>query len=157
MSRQKNVTYLNMALFAIAVLLVIVLVRMYREAFPPEPAPGAMPPANIAEVAPQEYVPPPAAVRSGPPADLRDVYASHPRADTGADVVAGWARLKPEEKAKFNDGIDRQIEESRKALEANPDDKKARHQLFISETVKKLAADGFNYKLPQKQGSAEDR
>ena len=80
-------------------------------------------------------------------ADLKGVYANFPKSDVGGNMVEGWAKVKPEDKAKFVEELDKRISESNERLATNPDDKNAQHSLFISETLKNLAKNDFNYKL----------
>ena len=81
------------------------------------------------------------------PVSLPEVYASHPREDTGNNIVEAWARVSPEEKAKVSEELDKQVEQAKEELKVNPDNKSAKHILFISETMKKLCKSNFDYKL----------
>lgn len=87
-----------------------------------------------------------AALNPSVPESLKQVYDSYPRTDAGGDIVRAWEAVSPEQKKIFNEEIDKQIETARRAFEANPADKKAKHMLFIAETMKQLAADNFDYR-----------
>jgi|GEM_PF-1972264 len=80
---------------------------------------------------------------------LGQVYQNYSDEDVGRNMSEGWARVKPEDKKKLMEDLDKNISESKRALEEDPKNKDAKHKLFISETLKKLAASGFNYNLEQ--------
>jgi len=95
------------------------------------------------------------------PATLAQVYARYPAEDAGGNMVAAWARVKPEEKTKAIEGLDRQIAKTKEALEIDPADKKAKHILFIYETLKKMYKSDFDFNLletvPQDRGGLKPR
>lgn len=149
----KNIKYINMALGIAVLLALILLFRTISYMVPREKAlSGVTAPAQG-----HRAVEGPAAIETrktpsiSPDAarSLGDVYANFPRTDTGSNMVEAWAKVKPEEKAKFNEGVDKEIAGAKEALASDPADKKAKHMLFIAETMKKLAADDFNYKIPE--------
>lgn len=78
--------------------------------------------------------------------DLKQVYAQFPKEDVGNNIIANWANLKPEDKVKIREGLDKSIKKSEEALRINPMDKSAKHRLVISKVLKKLADDDFNYR-----------
>lgn len=79
--------------------------------------------------------------------DLADVYANYPAEDVGDNIITGWSKVDPKDKEKMIDGINKQIEAHRETLQRNPDDKRARNLLKISESIKNMALNNFNYKL----------
>jgi hypothetical protein len=81
---------------------------------------------------------------SAEPGDLKEVYEKFPKSDVGGNMVEGWARIKPEEKARIREALEREIETSKETLRQNPEDKKTKNLLHIAETLKALAAKDFN-------------
>lgn len=84
-------------------------------------------------------------VSKKPPVNLREVYENFPAEDAGDDMITGWSKVGEADKAKFIEGLDREISKAKQALSDKPDDKKARAILAISESMKKLCLDNFNY------------
>lgn len=95
------------------------------------------------------------------PTSLAQVYSQYPKEDTGGNMVASWAKVSPEEKARVYEQLDQEIASAQEALKVNPADKKAKHILFISETLKKICKSNFDYSLletvPQDQGGFKPR
>jgi len=83
----------------------------------------------------------------GDPRSLSEACERFPAADVGKDPAKGWSRVSPEDKAKLVKSMDASIEHAKETLKINPDDKKARHLLFVSETIKDLALHDFNYAM----------
>jgi len=87
---------------------------------------------------------------------LAEVYSRYPDATVGNNMVASWARTSPEEKAKVEEHLDKEVILAQDALKTNPEDKKAKHMLFITSTLKKLCKNNFDYKLlesiPEEEG-----
>lgn len=81
------------------------------------------------------------------PKNLADVYKTFPEHDVGDSMMEGWSKVDPKEKAKFMETLDGEIAASNGILKTSPEDKKARHMLFISETLKRLASSDFNYEI----------
>lgn len=151
----REIKYINVTLGFIAVFAIVMLFRttccfmLKGNVEEPEETQVAVRGAGIAETV--QAVKEQKAPNISPDAarNLNDVYTNFSKNDAGPDMVAAWARVKPEEKARFYEGVDKQIAESKNTLAANPSDKKAKHMLFIAETLKKLARDDFNYKIPE--------
>lgn len=95
------------------------------------------------------------------PTSLAQVYSQYPAEDTGNNMVASWARVSPQEKVKAVEQLDQQITEAKETLKIKPSDKKAKHVLFISETLKKMCKSNFDLSLletvPQDQGGLKPR
>lgn len=95
------------------------------------------------------------------PAYLAQVYSQYPEEGTGNNMVALWAKISPKEKTKAIEQLDQQITEANKTVNANPADKKAKHMLFVSETLKKMCKSNFDFNLletiPQDQGGLKSR
>ena len=87
------------------------------------------------------------------PKNLADVYKAFPERDAGDNMIEGWSRVDLKEKAKLMEALDGEIAASSGILKTSPEDKKARHMLFISETLKKLASSDFDYEM-KKPGSS---
>jgi len=89
------------------------------------------------------------------------VYSQYPAEDTGNNMVASWARVSPQEKIKAIEQLDQQITEAKETLTVNPANKKAKHVLFISETLKKMCKSDFDFSLletvPQDQSGLKPR
>lgn len=83
------------------------------------------------------------------PASLAQVYSQYPKEDAGGNMVTAWAKVSPEEKTKVFEQLDLEINHAQEALKANPADKKAKHILFIAQTLKKLCNNNFDYNLPE--------
>lgn len=78
--------------------------------------------------------------------DLATVYANYPKEDVGDNMSETWSKVNPEEKTKLLQGVDTKISEAREKLKLDPNDKKAKAMLAISESLKNMAANDFNYK-----------
>jgi hypothetical protein len=95
------------------------------------------------------------------PASLSEIYVAHPKEDTGNNIVESWARVNPEEKAKVSEELDKQVEQAKEELKVNPDNKSAKHMLFIAETMKKLCKSNFDYRLlesvPEDEGGLKKK
>jgi len=95
------------------------------------------------------------------PTSLAQVYSQYPAEDTGNNMVASWARVSPQEKIKAIEQLDQQITEAKETLTVNPANKKAKHVLFISETLKKMCKSDFDFSLletvPQDQSGLKPR
>lgn len=76
--------------------------------------------------------------------DLKAAYEQYPKSDAGGNIIEGWSKVKPEDKVKIREALDRDIETSEEALRMNPDDKKAKSLLSISRMLKELASRDFN-------------
>jgi hypothetical protein len=61
-----------------------------------------------------------------------------------------WSKVSPEQKKSFNDVLEKQIEIAKALLKLNPEDRKARNMLLISEMLKEMAANGFNHPIKKK-------
>jgi hypothetical protein len=83
--------------------------------------------------------------------DFKEMYEKCDKTNVGGNMVEAWRRVKPEDKAKLSEGFDKQIVLSQEALKADPQDKHAKNILYISETLKKMSSDGFNYKIRNKK------
>lgn len=77
---------------------------------------------------------------------LSQVYAEYPKQDAGKNMVELWHGVKPEDKARITEELDKEISASKKMLEEDPKNKKAKHELFIKETLRKLIDNGFDYR-----------
>ena len=79
--------------------------------------------------------------------DLAEVYANYPEEDVGSNIMKNWADADPKDKKDFMDGLDKQIDTHKETVKLEPENKKARNLLKMSETLKKLAQNNFNYKV----------
>ena len=77
-------------------------------------------------------------------ADMQAVYRNYPETDVGDNTVIGWAKTSPQDKAKFTEGLDKEIVKIKESLIVSPNDKNAKSKLAISESLKKLIANNFN-------------
>ena len=94
------------------------------------------------------------AAPEGPPKSLKEMYQTLPKEDVGDNMFETWSAVSPENKAKFVETLDKQITESKELLKSNPEDEKAKSLLFISEALKRMAADNFDHAI--KGPSAKD-
>lgn len=150
--KRKRSPYIDIALGIIFALIAVAVIKGWYQSHPA--VPGAGLPSQISETAigPVE----PAAyslekVRSvsaqkapAAAADIKEVYEKFPKSDVGGDMIRAWARIKPEEKARIHEALEKEIEASKEALRQNPEDKKTKNLLYIAETLKALAAKDFN-------------
>lgn len=150
--REKNLVYINVALLIILIVIAVSfmgLVRPSRNAAGERetPAPPEVSVKQERAVYQIEETKLTARRMSGEqPQDMEAVFKNFPEEDVGPDIVTAWAGVNPEDKAKFIEGLDRKIKSCRKALKSDPDDKKARNVLAMSETIRKLVAKEFRYK-----------
>lgn len=79
------------------------------------------------------------------PRSMREVFESFPREDVGDDMTEIWAKTNTTDKAKFMEAIDREIADSKELLKADPDNRREKGKLFISDALKKAASADFNY------------
>ena len=149
--KNKNLFRVNLILF-IGLILVIALVQR-----------GMRATSAVKERGPFDSSKPPAAVRQtleakdaaavrpvvpeGPSKSLKEMYQTFQKEDVGDNMIEGWAGVSPENKAKFTETLDKQISESRESLKSNPEDERAKSLLFISETLKQMAADNFDHAI----------
>jgi uncharacterized membrane protein len=83
--------------------------------------------------------------------DLEDMYKNCDKNNVGGNMVDAWRRVKPEDKGRLSKGFDEQIVASQETLKKDPGNKHAKNLLYISEQLKKMSTDGFNYKLKNKK------
>ncbi len=81
------------------------------------------------------------------PRSLQEVYGNFSKADVGDNAMTEWAKVSAADKAKLVELMDKSIEKSKAMLTEDPDNKKARNILRVSEKMKKLIATDFNYKF----------
>ncbi|MBN2453276.1 MAG: hypothetical protein JXB40_03330 [Candidatus Omnitrophica bacterium] len=92
-----------------------------------------------------------------PSKNLNEVFEKYPRSDAGENMVAQWAAVSAADKAKLAGLLDKSIDDSKAALANNPENKRAKKLLKISEGLKKMASNNFDYKLApdEKMGAAD--
>ena len=83
--------------------------------------------------------------------DLKEMYEKCDKTNVGGNMVEAWRRVKPIDLARLSEGFDKQIATAEEALKANPKDKHAKNMLYISEALKKMSSEGFNYNLKNKK------
>ncbi len=154
----KNLLYINLVLFISLVIVTFIGTRFFvptsEEALLKKAGPEAVKPIPIARALQSSYEGI-LKVRSEeekgypktPPKDLKDVYNNYSEKDAGENIVEAWAKTNPQDKAKFMEGLDKEIKASREILSANPEDRKAKSLLVMSENLKALALTDFNYKM----------
>lgn len=145
----KNFKYINIALTVAIVAALALLARTTARFIFPAPRVETTSQPTARQVMPMEIEQTTKAVSPAPSPenirDLKDVYANYTKEDAGSNMIEAWSRVKAEDKAKYIEGVDKQIAESKGVLAANPSDKRAKHMLFIAETMRKLAENNFNY------------
>jgi hypothetical protein len=154
--KDKNLIYVNIVLFIS--LLVIIALGIFL--LPKRPAPVTVkkavtvPPAesivtegyDISKLRGEE-----ASEQAGKETkDLAGMYANFPESDVGENMPEIWSKVSPEQKKSFNDVLEKQIEIAKALLKLNPEDRKARNMLLISEMLKEMAANGFNHPIKKK-------
>ncbi|MFA6079192.1 MAG: hypothetical protein WC779_05545 [Candidatus Omnitrophota bacterium] len=150
--KNKNLLYLNIA-FAV---ILIVLIRFVfvnfgsgQKQVPPAVDKGvqkAVPQAvgpetsiDIGQVKPKDTE-----IKTSNVQTIEDVYKNYSTEDVGENMVTIWSKVNPEDKAKFVETLDKQIDQAKAALVTNPGDRRAKSLLTISESLKKAAANNFN-------------
>ncbi|MFA6141789.1 MAG: hypothetical protein WC738_00645 [Candidatus Omnitrophota bacterium] len=83
--------------------------------------------------------------------DLESMYKKYPKERAGINMIEEWSKVKPEDKAEMAKGITGAIKESEEKLMENPDDKRAKSKLIISQMLQKLMASNFNYKIKEQE------
>lgn len=152
---EKKLTYINFAVFIILIIVLFSLIKpsglmpkkvkiktIAVKTIRPAPAPEEQQVYDIDKIRPREQK-----VISVEAKDLAEIYANYPEEDVGTSVIKGWANVSPKDKKEFMDGLNKRIEAQKEVLQRNPEDKKARQMLKISETLQKLALNNFNYNL----------
>ncbi len=154
---KKLIFYINIALFiALAVIIVMILKPVFFVFKQPpikefkarsSALSTGQPSITRYDISKVKRLPPPAIPQDNEPSDLKEMYEYFPKSDVGDNMVEGWSRTKPEAKAKLAGVLDKEIINAQKSLKTNPEDKHAKNILLISQTLKKMAADGFNCKI----------
>lgn len=152
---KKLIFYINIALFiALAVIIVMIFkpvffVSKHPSIKEPKARSSALSPErpsvatyDISKVRREE-----SKVLQKESSDLKEMYEYFPKSDVGDNMVEGWSKTNPEAKAKLAGVLDKQIISAQESLKTNPEDKHAKNLLMISQTLKKMAADGFNCKI----------
>jgi len=148
--KDKSLVYINIALFIALIFLVFAIKQsIFCPVKGAEPAfKAAMPQAVQKEASPEPGYDISKIKSSGlsageQPKSLDDVYANFSKEDVGENVPLEWTKINPADKVKFTQGLDKEIAASKEILKSDPDNKKAKNLLAISEMMKKLAATGF--------------
>lgn len=82
--------------------------------------------------------------REGPMGDFEKMFADNPKEDVGGNIAEAWARLPEETTKDMVSNLDKEIGHLTRVLERNPENKKLKHKLKVSNMVKRLAQSGFN-------------
>jgi len=150
--KNKNLIFLNITLAVI----LIVIIRFIFVHFGPAPKQAPLTGIKEAQKAPLQgnvpetsldigqLKPKETAAPAGGVQTIEDVYNNYPTEDVGENMVTIWSKVNPEDKAKFMETLDKQINQAKETLVAHPDDKRAKSLLAISESLKKAAANNFN-------------
>lgn len=145
----KKLLIINIILLAIVALTVFYTVKsatspsvrkVEKTAKAPEAASSVQTSYNIHDVKPP-------VVKTSGVRSLKDAYANFPKKDVGDDMIEGWSRVDPKDKAKLIETLDEQIVRAREALNADPNDKRAKGMLRVSEGLKRMTSQDFNYVL----------
>ncbi len=152
--KNKNLLFLNIAL----VIILIIVIRFIFVNFGSAPKQASLTrPEGAQKVAPLQAQAPETSldigkvkpqgpeIQAGGAQTIEDVYKNYSTEDVGENMVAIWSKVNPEDKAKFMETMDKQIGQAKEALVANPDDRRAKSLLTISESLKKAAANNFNF------------
>jgi hypothetical protein len=163
--KKRNLIYIAMALGMVAISSAAICVNfLLLKSWEADVAKSILP-AGEGAPRPEPPVGPPAEPRvysKEPASDLREMYKNFPEEDVGDDMPREWEGFGAEDKLKLTEVLDGQIDAAKKSLELDPGDRKARSKLFISESLKALALNGFNYKVeaeksPGKPEPVEDK
>lgn len=159
MTNERKMVYLNIALGAIAVLTAVLFFKARAIPSSPGPAEGTGGQKTVSfgyDAASAAQSGPTTEPVGGQAGDLASAYRTSSRSDIGPNMPELWARLQPEVKAEAIKELDNKARDAKEALTQDPADKRAKHILFITETLKQLAADDFNYKAPAVPVSSEE-
>lgn len=85
------------------------------------------------------------------PSDFAEMYANSKKSDVGDNMVEAWRKVSPEEKAKLSAGLDAEIKKSQEILKSEPENKHARNIMRISQILKNMTNEDFNYKFKGKK------
>ncbi len=159
--KDNNALYLNVAMAASIALILIVMIRPFfvsshkkmatdlKKSKAPAVAQRTF--ESIYDIDKVKMALPKPAADNAENADLEDMYKNNDKTNVGGNMVEAWRRVKPEDKARLSDGFDKQIAASQEALKTDPKDKHAKSILYISEALKKMSVEGFNYKFKNKK------
>jgi hypothetical protein len=89
--------------------------------------------------------------------DLAEVYQTFPREDAGDNITANWARMKPEDKARFKEEFDKNILQAKETLKTNPQDRRAKALLIIASSLRNMADNDFNMKLNSQNSATKEK
>lgn len=148
--KSKKLEYINWILFISLIVIIVIGGKFMKGASPriqKEPAASAQPEVKPHTGAMREPIYEIEKLRTAnvKPRNMDEVYKAFPKEAAGDNMIATWDKVNPEDKKKFSDTIDKEIKTAKERLAANPGDREAKAKLFISDTLKKLAANGFNY------------
>ena len=152
MGKEKNLLVINVILLIVLTAIIVFLYRVWRltppatgkKAVSALPAPVRPHMDEIPAYAPEggEAAMPQAEIL---PKNVEDIYANFPAEDVGVNIMKSWSEVRPEDKVKLTEGLDKRIASCRDELAIDPDNRKARQMLAISESLKKLVSNDFNY------------
>ncbi len=161
--KENKLLYINLALF-VGIIWIIIVWKMAAPARPKEGA--SREPSILKQRAPlksQEVIYDISKIKQEriktfkEAKDLNEMYMNFSKGDVGDNMVEAWAKVKAEDKAKFIGVLDKKIETSKTLLKANPQDKKTKGMLFISESLKNMALNNFNYKIAEYSANAREK
>ena len=154
---QKNVIYLIVGIVLLTTILTLKVTYQKEAKIVSAPLPPQLPVEASGPVQPygldKNKTAAGQTVAASAAGDLKEVYEKYPKSDVGANIIESWAKVKPEDKAKIQKAMDKDIEESQERLRQNPGDKKAKHLLKIAEMMKTLTAKNFNVKAGEEMAS----
>ncbi len=154
--RDSTSLFINIGLAVALITLVLVMARDIRSLGRKELAARPVVMAPATEAPPQAYALPREVPSASPeaPKSLSDVYSRYPASDVGENAVEKWKQISPEDKSKLAGLMDKTIENSKAALEANPNDKKAKKLLHISEILKRQIMSDYKVLLEPRNKAA---
>lgn len=149
----KKLVYINVALGVILAFLAFTYCKncffsqpntLKENAVPATPAPQTVKPEPVIYSL-EKDAPKVQASSSDDNVDMPAAYQKYPKDKMGGNIAEAWSMVRPEDKETFNKEIETRILAAKKEVEFDPTNKRAIHELFIAETMKKLAENNFVY------------
>jgi len=88
--------------------------------------------------------------------DIREMLSRGEKNDVGEDVVETWSGASVEIKEEINKTLAKNIERAKMSLKQDPGDPRAKSLLMVSEPLKKMIENNFNFQIdrsdPGKKG-----
>ena len=88
--------------------------------------------------------------------DLNDMYIRSSEQDAGENIVEVWNNASPEYKSNFIEVLNGRIKKAKNVLKQDPSDKRAKKVIILSESLKRMMQDNFNYSFQVPSSQEEE-